>query len=140
MRDNYTIETIEVAKINEHLESFQYISVTFTDLFGLGHLYFKEPLKVDVYLGDNPKENVLAEFDFGMDMEISTKDEYNLYLNAYPNDEEGVMKRVIATLKYELMHSFFHFSGDPNYGHLNWALYGNLKDRVTADDEYYYDD
>jgi hypothetical protein len=37
-------------------------------------------------------------------------------------------------LAFEFCHSFFHDSQDPNYGILNWAIYGNFKDAVTTYD------
>ena len=36
---------------------------------------------------------------------------------------------------FDLFHAFCHCSFDPNYTYLHWALYGNLKDRVTINEK-----
>jgi hypothetical protein len=50
------------------------------------------------------------------------------------NPEADPLKTIMATIKFDLMHAFFHYQGDPNYTHLHWALYGNLEDRVELRD------
>lgn len=48
-----------------------------------------------------------------------------------PVEVESSVKRMLA---FEFVHSFFHPEIDPNYGLLNWALYGNFRERVALSD------
>ena len=41
-----------------------------------------------------------------------------------------------AFIEYDLFHAFYHYSGDPNYSHLHWALFGNLKEQTTMIEDY----
>ena len=115
--------------------AFTYANITIEELYGLGGLVFKIPLKIRVFLGDKgeDRETALAGYDFGLDDEIPIKKEHNWLYN-YNNDnpECDPVKTVFAAIKFDLMHAFFHYSGDPNYTHLHWALYGNLSDHVDS--------
>jgi len=139
--DRYDIEWKKVEG-DEHCKSFQYATITIHELWSIGHLLFpKEPLKIEVFLGDEEDPSALAVYDFGMEDRIAvTKDKNCLYDYAGGNAECDPIKTVFSSIKFDLMHAFFHYQGDPNYSHLHWALYGNLKERVTADDSFIFDD
>lgn len=87
---------------------------------------FNPPLEIDVYEAEN---GLQAELDFGLRFYVGWR---SPIVEGYATIEEKVQK----IIEFELFHSFFHISEDPNYGVLNWALYGNLKDRVTKDEKY----
>ncbi len=137
--DKYTIEWDVLAVGTPH-ES-KYATITITELWGIGHIIFKNPLKVDVFFGNPDDGKALAVYDFGMDDEIPLAKERNwLYNYAGENDLIDPIRTVFSTIKFDLMHAFFHYQGDPNYSHTHWALYGNLKDRAEADDEFIFED
>lgn len=145
--DRYDVEwqTVEACgDILEHVPSFRYATITIHELWSIGHIIFpKEPLKVEGYFADEKDEDqsALVVYDFGMDDRISvTKDKNWIYNYSGGNEECLPIKSVFSTVKFDLMHAFFHFNGDPNYTHRHWALYGNLKDRVTADESFLYED
>jgi hypothetical protein len=107
---------------------------TIKELYGIGGIIFKSHLIVDIYyyLDDAV---AYVEYDFGMSDEVSIHKQYN-YLYNYTNDnpECDPIKSAFSVVKFDLMHAFHHFNGDPNYTHRHWALYGNLKNNVTAFD------
>ena len=55
-----------------------------------------------------------------------------LSLSATKEELEENLKKAIC---FEFIHSFFHPNCDPNYGLLNWAIYGNFKDLVTLKED-----
>jgi len=117
--------------------------ITITELWSIGHLTFKKPLEITVYFSQEPETKGLAYigYDFGMDDQIQTIREKNcLYDYNNDNEEADPIKTVFATIKFDLMHAFFHYQGDPNYNHTHWALYGNLGDRVEASDDSIFED
>ena len=135
--DKYTARLASTGgEIKDDLR-YDWYEMEITELCSIGSLVFKNPLKLDISVAVNVKTN-LGEtanvcFDFGMDYRIPLRKENNfLYDYAGINDELDPMKTVFATIKFDLMHTFFHYEGDPNYGHLHWALRGMLKDRVVA--------
>ena len=142
--DRYDIAWKTVGGETEHnLKSFQYATITIHELWSIGHLIFTKPLKIEVFL-DGPEEDTgraLAVYDFGMEQDIPTKKENNfLYNYGGPNEAAEPIKTVFSSIKFDLMHAFFHYTGDPNYGAIHWALTGHLTDRVTADDSFIFDD
>ena len=143
--DRYDIEWKTVEADEPHnLKSFKYATITIHELWSIGHLLFpKEPLKIEVFFGDESDEDksALTVYDFGMEDRVPLKKENNwLYNYGGPNEELEPIKTVFSSIKFDLMHAFFHYSGDPNYSHTHWALYGNLKERSTADDSFIFDD
>ena len=124
-------------------KTFSYATLTIHELWSIGHLLFKEPLAIEVFFGEEDKTNdrALVIYDFGMEDDIPLKKEHN-FLHDYAGDNKECepIKTVFASVKFDLMHAFFHYKGDPNYNHTHWALLGNLKDKVTADDSYIFDD
>jgi hypothetical protein len=142
--DRYDVEWRQVPADTEiGLSGFRYATITIHELWSIGHLIFPtDPLKIDVFFGD-PKENTaMVSYDFGMDDKFSTDKNKNWMYNYGDSTAIGddVLKTVFLTVKFDLMHTFFHYQGDPNYNHTHWALYGNLKHRVTADDSFIFDD
>lgn len=137
-KDRYTVEW---EKVGSPQKSFDFATITIHELWGIGHLTFDTPLKVEVFFGDNAQEDVLAVYDFGMEDRIAVAKEHNfLYDYAGDNKEADPIKTVFATIKFDLMHAFFHYKGDPNYSHTHWALYGNLFDIADADDSFIVED
>jgi len=108
-------------------------------------LEFNPPLEVEWSAYNDSRNDlnmlmVYVDYDFGLTDKFSPYSSmfhgwhYNGTTNDTPLDE--VVKSFI---QYDLMHAFFHCSDDPNYTHLHWALYGNLKDQTTIidpDDNY----
>jgi len=121
MKDNYTLEPDKI---------------TITELWGLGHITFNPPLVIEVYLPEAPeKDYAHIVYDFGMSDRVPITKEKNWLINYAKNNEEcDPLKTVFSTIKFDLMHAFFHFNEDPNYGHTHWALYGNLENRVDCND------
>jgi hypothetical protein len=68
-----------------------------------------------------------VSFDFGMNFTFNVD-------SPITRDCIDPLDKLRRIIEFELMHSFFHFKHDPNYSILNWALYGNLKDRVKCEE------
>ena len=140
--DKYIIEWTPIRE--GHPDESKYATITITELWSIGHIIFKKPLNVDVFVdrkNDAGEYEALAAYDFGMDQLIPVVPGSNCLHNyAGPNPYYTPIKTVFATIKFDLMHAFFHYNGDPNYTHTHWALYGNLKDRVDADDSFIFED
>jgi hypothetical protein len=139
--DKYIIEWTPIREGQP--DESKYATLTITELWSIGHIIFKAPLKIDVFFGpdDDGNEEALAVYDFGMSQRIALSKEHNfLYNYAGSNEDVEPIKTVFATIKFDLMHAFFHYDGDPNYGHLHWALRGNLEDHLSADDSFIFDD
>jgi hypothetical protein len=137
-----TKDKFEITPTTEHVSEYgekkTYLEaeITITELYGLGGIIFKTPLKISVsVLKDG--DTAYVSYDFGMDQRIPVVKERN-FLHNYTGDnpECDPIKTVFSTVKFDLMHAFHHYQGDPNYSHTHWALYGNLKDRVTTFDTY----
>lgn len=84
-------------------------------------LLFNPPVKIEYTILSNNR--AYFYFDFGLNLELGIS---SFYLDLHDSPES----RAQSTIEFELIHSFCHPPEDPNYGLLNWALYGNLKDRV----------
>lgn len=104
--------------------------VTIHELCSVGRLVFMTPLTVTISL--YPEENVgYATYDFGMEYRISINKQHNfLYNYTGDNTEADPAKTIISTIKYDLMHAFFHYENDLNYEIVHWALVGWLQNRV----------
>ena len=138
--DKYTIEWTEVNPDTSSCKPFEYATITITELWSIGHLVFTKPLVIEVYLGEN--DEALIVYDFGMEDKVPTNIDKN-FLHNYGREEDprkDPILTVFSTIKFDLMHAFFHYNGDPNYGHTHWALIGHLKDRSVADDSFIWDD
>lgn len=108
--------------------------IALTEIFeGPASIVFDPPLVLDVYLYKNEKsENTLLNinFDFGLSHDFGLNP---FYIKDIPLDDwTGRAKRIV---EFELFHSFFHPSEDPNFSVLNWALFGNLAHRVICREE-----
>lgn len=102
-------------------------------LEGLGRIIFKEPLLIEIWISEDESTATII-YDFGMEHEVSVKKENNLLWKYIENPDAEPIKTAIATIKFDLMHAFFHYNADPNYGPLHWALVGHLDERVDLDD------
>jgi hypothetical protein len=136
MKHEDKVEIIRSEHVSEY-DGKTYIEAKFIikELYGYGAVIFtKTPLEVHVSI---EKGADIAHFwyDFGMSDEVCvTKDKNFLYNYGNTNEECDPIQTVLNTIKFDLMHAFNHYNGDPNYGKTHWALYGNLKDRVLAYD------
>ena len=63
-------------------------------------------------------------------------DKQNNFLYNYSGNNNFCepIKTAFSTIKFDLMHAFFHCKCDPNYSLIHWALFGNLKDRAVIKD------
>jgi hypothetical protein len=137
MNDQLTIQKHHVDG-DCYFPKFDYHVITITQLDGLGTILFgAQPLVIEVYGLDDPAGVPEVHYDFGMSYSVSVRPDDNwLYRYMSPNsDGSNKLETVIATIKFDLMHAFFHYKGDPNYTYIHWALYGILKDRVTITEE-----
>jgi hypothetical protein len=77
-----------------------------------------------------------ADFDFGMNMMTPLDLENNWLVNGYEGlSEKSELEDILMySLIYDLFHSFYQDTIDPNYSHYNWALRGWLKERATVMD------
>jgi hypothetical protein len=104
------------------------IELTLTKIHeGANTITFSPPLKLDCYLvKDGDGDYVNVNFDFGIS--------YDFGLNPFylRNEVLSWRERAERIVTFELFHSFFHPSIDPNFSTLNWALFGNLAHRVTC--------
>lgn len=100
---------------------------------GLSAITFNKPLKIDAYLGEDEAgfKYVDVNFDFGLSYEFGL---YPFYIRDLPLDDW--VERTKRIVEFELFHSFFHPSQDPNYSTLNWALFGNLAGRVICSEKW----
>lgn len=140
--DKYTVEW-KTVQGSTYCPTFKYATLTITELWSIGHILFKTPLVLEVYFPTDEEEApmALAIYDFGMEQRIPLDKVRNFVFDyAGNNAENDPLKTVFSTVKFDLMHAFFHYNGDPNYGYLHWALYGNLKDRVDASDDFIFED
>lgn len=117
----------------------EFVSVTLTikELYGIGEIIFKRPLKVEVLFSSEEGEKDFAHitYDFGMTDKIPLrKDENFLYNYGNTNEDADPIQTVLNTIKFDLMHAFFHYNEDPNYMQIHWALEGQLRDRVSVID------
>ncbi len=110
-------------------------------------LEFNPPLKVDYEIlekldKETGEENysqdlpilAFSTFDFGMKLETSLDEAHNWLINGYQGltKESSPEEILMKSIMFDLFHTFFHPSQDPNYGFYHWALYGNLKSRAKA--------
>jgi len=89
-------------------------------------IVFDPPLKVEIYKSESHEDVAFLDFDFGMNFKINYS---NWITKKMPDDWIARTRRMI---EFELFHAFHHTNIDPNYGVLNWALFGNLAHRVTC--------
>jgi hypothetical protein len=113
--------------------------MTFDQLTECDTLVFTPPLKIEWGAwksndGDDCGNiRVFVDYDFGLTDKFSPYKSigkgwcYNDITKDTPLPE--IVK---AFVQYDLFHAFCHTPIDPNYSHLHWALYGNLKDRVKV--------
>ena len=98
-----------------------------------------EPIKIEwSYYEDSQTAHVT--YDFGMEYPISMNPEKNCLISpsdhSYVHSDSTIENKIKAVVKFDLFHAFFHYQGDPNYSHLHWALYGNLKNRLFIHENY----
>ncbi len=133
MNDDVKITKKEEMFYDKPYTSFE---IVIKELHGYGAAFFNPPL---VVRGCIDKDGDTAEFhyDFGMEDKVAlNKERYFLYNYTGNNEECDPVKTVFASVKYDLLHAFNHYDGDPNYAHRHWALRECLRDRVIAFDWY----
>lgn len=131
MNDDVKITTRDETFGNKPYTSFDII---IKELHGYGSVFFNPPL---VVCGAIEKDNDIVHYyyDFGMEDEVTVKPGRNfLYNYAGNNEEHDPIKTVFASIKYDLLHAFNHYDGDPNFAHRHWALRECLRDKATAFD------
>jgi DNA modification methylase len=100
-------------KINKKDE---YSEIIFHSIFEENiEIKFLNPLTVKCF--NDSEYEIDVEFDFGLTTKIIIS----------KSTEKEIAKQII----FDIFHSFNHNQNDPNYDYYNWALYGNLKDRIT---------
>lgn len=121
-------------KVTEN--AFESDGKTYTDfkfiimeLHGYGTVSFNPPLIINGFIEQGGNE-ALYWYDFGMECKVSVDPEFNFLTNYRENKNKDPIQTVLNTIKFDLVHAFNHYNGDPNYGSLHWALFGNLKDRA----------
>jgi hypothetical protein len=108
---------------------------TFDTLTECDTLMFNPPLKVkwSCWLNEHTGRHVYINYDFGL---TDRFDPYKSIGSGWHYNEiqmdTPLPEIVKAFVQYDLFHAFCHTSCDPNYSHLHWALFGNLKDRVKV--------
>lgn len=101
-------------------------------------LKFNPELKIDYYIYQRVNQKgtrrvAIVCFDFGMENSYAMDVERNWLLQGYLNvNKEDLEDCVRVNCIFDLFHAFTHYQQDPNYSHVHWALYGNLKDRTTV--------
>ncbi len=106
---------------------------------GYTSITFNPPMRVDFSVWEEPGAKIdYVTYDFGMDFKINLDAQrrswwsYGLDWKKDPSNEEIIN----AIVRFDLFHAFTHYQGDPNYSHLHWALYGNLKDRCKVTEHF----
>ena len=131
MKDLYKI--VRESRFQSRNKGYQSINMTIVELHGLGKIVFSTPLQVCATIPDDIDEPVRYNYDFGMACKVSVKPGHNfLYDYAGENESFDPIKTLFSTIKFDLMHAFFHIEIDPNYTSMHWALAGNLRNRVTT--------
>jgi len=110
------------------------------DSYDSRRLEFNPPLTVEwsVYEEEGNGKVAHVYYDFGLHDTFSVEPDKNCLLLGYYGlravspVQEMVEKNVI----FDLFHAFTHCDMDPNYTHLHWALYGNLKDKTKVIENY----
>lgn len=94
----------------------------------IGRITFLEETSVIISSVDRKTKEVFFQWDFGMEgiAQIGS------FLS---RDKKGIKDTVIAHCQFHLAHAFFHDPCDPNYDEYHWALKGNYKDRIRAEEE-----
>lgn len=96
------------------------------------HIVFDPPLCIKVFSGcEDEDDYVLVEYDFGMSVHFPICKKNNFCMSEGDLLEDIVRKTAV----FDLFHAFFHTDIDPNYMPYHWALYGNLKERVTLSED-----
>lgn len=131
------IDIVTENKVSEY-DNKEYLEfeITISELHGYGAAFFNPPL---IVRGCIQKGKGVAHFhyDFGMDCKVPiTKKSNCLYDYNGDNPECDPIKTVFSSVKYDLLHAFNHYDGDPNFGHRHWALRECLKDRTVSFDWY----
>lgn len=133
--DKYTVSEPDVWEYNG--ETFTTYNMTIKELYGIGAIIFSPPLELRIVFDGTRTATV--HYGFGLSDDVSLEpgwlDDY-----AGPNPNNEPVKKVFSLVKFDLMHAFHHYSGDPNYGKIHWALYGNLRDCVDTFDYFEWDE
>jgi hypothetical protein len=103
----FEVFSFEVSQVNSHL--------------WYDHVEFSPPVKI-IACQDIERDGVISyHYDFGMNMELKM-DELPFYIDKSASWKEAVKQSV----QFDLEHTFFHPSIDPNYSPVHYALLGCL--------------
>ena len=109
-------------------------------------LQFDPPLKItwSCYRETKPMEDgewsmkrtiVFVDYDFGMPDKFCPYDSIRNGWGYNGISLETPMEEIVKSfIKFDLFHAFCHYPLDPNYSHLHWALFGNLKEQTKVID------
>lgn len=118
------------------LESSPFMEGTFSFewLDECDQLIFNPPLEIEWRAwSKDGVVTVYVDYDFGLTDKFRPYESINKGWYYGGIDKDTPLADIVKEfIRYDLFHAFCHTSLDPNYGHLHWALYGNLKDRVTV--------
>lgn len=129
---------IEIIKSTWKSEETEYVKISFPTVMqeDCNILTFLQPVEALVFDGEEGYADVsfgLKDCSYPIDITIPVKLDNNFLLMGM--DNATMAERVYRTLCFDLFHAFFHHKGDPNYGLLHWALYGNFKEYVTCTED-----
>lgn len=110
------------------------------DLYDYSRLEFDPPLEIKWSVYEDEKGKMAyVDYDFGMTDRFSIDTDKNFLTWGYGGltqeklTPENIVERTVI---FDLFHAFTHCDMDPNYGHLHWALYGNLKHKTKVIENY----
>ena len=99
---------------------------------GTEELHCDPPVRFRYAVYDSNHYNAIIEFDFGLQFNININPRLTFNSRFIKESEKQPEQLITTHVLFELFHSFCHPEFDPNYSHLNWAIKGWLKDRVTV--------
>jgi len=103
----------------------------------MGSIFFDKPLKIDWWEMERDENSITVEIWLNDGINWAEKFSLDAVIPFSKIDSfefEDVENTVKKSVHYDFDHAFFHYQGDPNYGLIHWAIYGNFKDQVEAVD------
>jgi len=129
------VEITEEKQTEFNGEKYNRAVITIKQLIGYGLLVFKEPVVINA-TQEVGSDIVRFYYDFGMSDEVNVADNF-LFDYLGENKEKAPFKTTAATIAFDLNHAFFHYDGDPNFGHVHWALRAVLKNNLEKCVDWY---
>ena len=101
---------------------------------GWAYLVFDPPLRVEWSIWKEKDASIAyVDYDFGLEFKINLDAQRKSAWGYNGVNKESTNEEIVTSIiRFDLFHAFTHYQGDPNYSHLHWALYGNLKDRCKV--------